>query len=56
MLQREFSTVILSPSQSHYFYGELLPVPLLHLTYCNHSKMRLHHELAGNIPSHPARL
>lgn len=47
MLQKQPSAVILSFSQSHYFYGELRPVPLLHLTYCNHSRMRLPHELAA---------
>lgn len=52
MLLREFSTVILSPSQSHYFPRELQAIPLLQLTYCNHCKMRLHHKLAGNVPLH----
>lgn len=56
MLQKKLSAVILSFSQSHYFYGELRPVPLLHLTYCNHREMRLQHELAGNISSLPAQL
>lgn len=52
MLLREFSTVMLSPSQSHYFPRELQAIPLLQLTYCNRCKMRLHHKLAGNVPLH----
>lgn len=56
MLHKKLSAVVLSFSQSHYFYGELRPVPLLHLTYCNHGEMRLQHELAGNISSLPAPL
>lgn len=56
MLQKEFSAGILSPSQSHYFHGELQSFPFSVSLTVNHSEMRLPHELAGNIPSHPAQL